>query len=182
MPEDGSTSATPMAKEAAGSHAEAVQEIVDEVGATPAAAQPGKVKQALQAAPADRTPDSAPPLPVDRADEHAGHISRDHNAVVVPVEPQLMPPGHEVIAGRFAPPGWPRLAPRQRSLLIATVLCYLVGYPVALTVAPAIGWTLVMLGGLCLMGLGVVTIRRVHAQSGRSAEETSGPSSPISGR
>lgn len=84
-------------------------------------------------------------------------------------------------AGGSASPGQSRLAPRQRSLLIATVLCYLVGYPLALTVAPAIGWTLVMLGGLFLLSLGVVTIRRVHAESGRSAEEMSGPSSPISG-
>jgi hypothetical protein len=62
-------------------------------------------------------------------------------------------------------PRLPRLEPRQRSLLLATVLCYLLGYPLALTVAPAIGWTLVMIGGLFLLSLGFVTIRRVHTDS-----------------
>lgn len=76
------------------------------------------------------------------------------------------------------PVGLPQLARRQRSLLLATVLCYLAGYPLALTVAPTIGWTLVMIGGLLLLSLGFVTIRRMHAHSGTAAEAVPGTSSP----
>ena len=76
----------------------------------------------------------------------------------------------------------PRLERPQQSLLLATVLCYLFGYPLALTMAPAIGWTLVTIGGLFLLSLGVVTIRRVHADSGRPAEGVPCSSSPGSGR
>ena len=78
--------------------------------------------------------------------------------------------------------GLPRLERRQRSLLLATVLCYLFGYPLALTVAPAIGWTLVMIGGLCLLSLGFVTIRRIHVGSGGRAEKVPCSPSPGSGR
>ena len=73
--------------------------------------------------------------------------------------------------------GLPRLERRQRSLLLATVLCYLRGYPLALSVAPAIGWTLVMIGGLFLLSLGFVTIRRIHLDSGGSDEKV--PSTPL---
>ena len=80
------------------------------------------------------------------------------------------------------PAGLPRLDRRQRSLLLATVLSYLLGYPLALTVAPAIGWTLVMIGGLFLLSLGFVTIRRIHVDSGGSAEKVPSTPSPGSGR
>lgn len=76
----------------------------------------------------------------------------------------------------------PRLAPRQRTLLLATVLCYLVGYPLALTVAPAVGWTLVTIGGLFLLGLGVVTIRRIHSDGDRPADGAPERTSPGAGR
>lgn len=95
MPEDGDSTATRMAKEAAQNHAETVQEIIDEVGASHAGARPGQVKEALESAWADKLPDGAPPLPADKAAEYAEHISRDRNVVVVPVEPQLIPPDKE---------------------------------------------------------------------------------------
>lgn len=44
----------------------------------------------------------------------------------------------------------------------ATVLAYAVGYPVALLAHSPIGWVLVTLGGVFLLALGVVTIRRIH--------------------
>jgi len=80
------------------------------------------------------------------------------------------------------PVRFPRLERPQRSLLLATVLCYLLGYPLALTMAPAIGWTLVMIGGLFLLSLGVVTIRRIHLDSGGGAEEVPIKPSPGRGR
>lgn len=56
----------------------------------------------------------------------------------------------------------PRLSGAQTTLTVATVVCYLVGYPVALLANAAIGWSLVTLGGVLLLALGVVTVRRVH--------------------
>jgi hypothetical protein len=56
----------------------------------------------------------------------------------------------------------PRPSGTQSVLIAAAGLCYLIGYPVALMADPAIGWTLVTLGGAFLFALGVVTIRRVH--------------------
>lgn len=69
-------------------------------------------------------------------------------------------------------PRIPRFTPRQRQLTVATVLCYLVGYPLALTVAPAVGWSLVMIGGLFLLGLGAVTINRVHREADEASART----------
>jgi hypothetical protein len=63
-------------------------------------------------------------------------------------------------------PGLPRMSATQRALAIATALCYAVGYPVALFAQPAVGWTLVSLGGIFLFALGVVTIRRLHRSAG----------------
>jgi hypothetical protein len=57
-----------------------------------------------------------------------------------------------------------RFSRRQWQLTVTMMLCYAVGYPLALTVAPVIGWSLVTIGGLFLFGLGVVTINRVHHQ------------------
>jgi hypothetical protein len=48
---------------------------------------------------------------------------------------------------------------------IAALGCYAVGYPLALVADQGLGWVLVMLGGVCLLGLGVVTIRRIHRGS-----------------
>lgn len=47
----------------------------------------------------------------------------------------------------------------------AVVLCYGVGYPVALLGHSVAGWVLVFLGGPFLIALGVVVIRRVHRSS-----------------
>jgi hypothetical protein len=58
--------------------------------------------------------------------------------------------------------GVPRPSGAQSALVAATGLCYLVGYPVALFANAALGWTLVTLGGVFLLSLGVVTIRRIH--------------------
>jgi hypothetical protein len=44
---------------------------------------------------------------------------------------------------------------------IASALCYAIGYPVALVANQPWGWLLVTLGGVLLLWLGVVTIRRV---------------------
>jgi hypothetical protein len=63
-------------------------------------------------------------------------------------------------------PGLPRMSATQRAFAIATALCYVVGYPVALFAEPAVGWTLVTLGGVFLFALGVVTIRRLHRGAG----------------
>lgn len=56
----------------------------------------------------------------------------------------------------------PRLSRAQSALAVATGLCYLIGYPVALFVNSGVGWSLVTLGGVFLLALGVVTIRRVN--------------------
>lgn len=91
MPDEGNATATRMAKEAAERHAETVQEIVDKVADSHAGAPLARVKGALQDRWADKLPDSAPPLPADKADEYAGHISAERDVVVVPAEPQLIP-------------------------------------------------------------------------------------------
>ena len=50
----------------------------------------------------------------------------------------------------------------QAVLGLATVLAYAVGYPLALMVGSPFGWVLVTLGGVFLLALGVVTVRRIH--------------------
>lgn len=59
-------------------------------------------------------------------------------------------------------PHLPRATPTQKALGIAVLLSYGVGYPVALVVYAALGWVLVTLGGVFLLALGVVTVRRIH--------------------
>ena len=49
----------------------------------------------------------------------------------------------------------------QKSLLCATVLCYAVGYPLGIVLDSVVGWILVSLGGVGLLALGVITIRRI---------------------
>ena len=51
---------------------------------------------------------------------------------------------------------------------IAALVSYAVGYPLALVADQGLGWVLVMLGGVCLLGLGIVTVRRIHRGSGVS--------------
>jgi hypothetical protein len=60
-------------------------------------------------------------------------------------------------------------------LLGATLLCYAIGYPVALLGHSVVGWVLVFLGGPLLIALGVLVIRRVH----RAADD---PAPPPAGR
>ena len=61
-----------------------------------------------------------------------------------------------------------RAAPDRRLLwlLAATVICYGVGYPVALLGHSNVGWVLVFLGGPLLLALGVLTVRRLHRNGG----------------
>jgi hypothetical protein len=47
-------------------------------------------------------------------------------------------------------------------LIIATALCYAVGYPLALVGKSNIGWVFVSAGGLMLVALVAVVIRRIH--------------------
>lgn len=91
MPEDDNATATRMAKEAAARVAETVQEVVADVADTHAGAPPAQVKDALKTTWADKLPDSAPPLPEDKAEEIAGHISAERDVIVAPTEPKLAP-------------------------------------------------------------------------------------------
>jgi hypothetical protein len=47
-------------------------------------------------------------------------------------------------------------------LLVLTVLCYAIGYPVALAGHSFLGWVLVFLGGPLLIAVLVLVIRRVQ--------------------
>jgi hypothetical protein len=49
----------------------------------------------------------------------------------------------------------------QVRLFLASAVCYALGYPIALAADQPWGWLLVTLGGVFLLWLGVVTIRRV---------------------
>jgi hypothetical protein len=62
----------------------------------------------------------------------------------------------------------------QWRLTITMLLCYAVGYPLALTITPVIGWTLVTIGGLLLLGLGAVTINRMHHEVEQTSTRTQG--------
>lgn len=65
----------------------------------------------------------------------------------------------------MATAGMPRPSGAQSVLAVAAGLCYVVGYPVALLAHSAVGWVFVTLGGVLLLALGVLTIRRVHRAS-----------------
>ena len=54
---------------------------------------------------------------------------------------------------------------RFLALGVATVLCYAIGYPLALLGHSAVGWVFVFLGGPLLLALGVLTIRRIAART-----------------
>ncbi len=45
---------------------------------------------------------------------------------------------------------------------VGALVSYAVGYPLAIVGGLAVGWALVSLGGVLLLALGVVTIRRIH--------------------
>jgi hypothetical protein len=47
-------------------------------------------------------------------------------------------------------------------LLIATVACYGIGYPLALWGHSNVGWVFVFLGGPLLLALGVLAVRTLH--------------------
>lgn len=53
----------------------------------------------------------------------------------------------------------------QQWLILATVVCYAIGYPLALLAHSVAGWLLVTVGGIPLIALGVVTVRRIHLSS-----------------
>lgn len=55
-----------------------------------------------------------------------------------------------------------REARTLRVLIVATALCYAVGYPVALVGHSNIGWIFVALGGPLLIAVIVLVIRRVQ--------------------
>lgn len=57
----------------------------------------------------------------------------------------------------------------QLTLAAAASICYAVGYPLGVVARSAVGWILVTTGGAFLAGLGIVTVRRIHAQSASSA-------------
>ena len=56
----------------------------------------------------------------------------------------------------------------QVILAAVMLLCYGIGYPVALIGHSAFGWLLVSLGGVFLIALGIITVRRIH----RSIEQS----------
>ncbi|MGH8889268.1 MAG: hypothetical protein ACRDV3_05825 [Acidothermaceae bacterium] len=49
----------------------------------------------------------------------------------------------------------------QIALGVATILCYAIGYPVAILAHSVIGWLFVTIGGVFLLALGVITVRRI---------------------
>jgi hypothetical protein len=65
-----------------------------------------------------------------------------------------------------------------RVVLVCTVACYLLGYPLALGAHQAVGWVFVTLGGPLLIVLGVLTIRRLTRPSAAPEEGAGGPGGP----
>ncbi len=71
----------------------------------------------------------------------------------------------------------------QLFLVAAAAACYGAGYPLGLISHLAIGWVLVTLGGILLVALGVVTIRRMtHEPDSAASETTARPMTPGSER
>ncbi|EWT07712.1 hypothetical protein N864_00995 [Intrasporangium chromatireducens Q5-1] len=62
----------------------------------------------------------------------------------------------------------PRPNRAQGRLIAIAVLLYGVGYPTALAGGWMGGWVLVSLGGVALMALGVVTVRRIGRSDART--------------
>jgi ABC-type spermidine/putrescine transport system permease subunit I len=71
--------------------------------------------------------------------------------------------------------GTPGLRPNrtQACSAVASLLSYAVGYPLALVADNALGWVLVMLGGLFLLAFVGSTVVRVHR--GRDADQSDAP-------
>ena len=67
-------------------------------------------------------------------------------------------------------------------LSLLTVLCYAVGYPLALIGHSPLGWVFVALGGPLLIATGVIVIRRLHLSiddaAGRSNARSPAPELP----
>ncbi|MEO9222890.1 MAG: hypothetical protein ABI251_14175 [Mycobacteriaceae bacterium] len=91
MDESENATAKRMARQASESLAEKAQETVDEVADTHAEKAHHEVKEALKETWSDKQEATTPPLPDDKADEYAEHISEGHQITVVPVEPKLAP-------------------------------------------------------------------------------------------
>lgn len=66
------------------------------------------------------------------------------------------------------PPDLPVPTRLQWGLIIAVLLCYGIGYPVALLAHSSLGWLLVGAGGLPLVALAAVTVRRIYLSDRRS--------------
>jgi len=74
------------------------------------------------------------------------------------------------------PDEW-RQDPKQRRLLIITLLCYATGYPIALWLNQPWGWILVTAGGFFLMWLVILIIRRINAKHGAAPPQPTTPDS-----
>lgn len=59
----------------------------------------------------------------------------------------------------------PRLTRAETGLLLAALVCYAVGYPLALWGSSSLGWVLVALGGPFLFAVGALLVRRLHRSS-----------------
>ncbi len=62
-------------------------------------------------------------------------------------------------------PTLPKPTRTQTRLGIAVLICYAIGYPVALVADSPVGWVFVTVGGVFLLWLGVVTVRRMHSDA-----------------
>ncbi len=72
------------------------------------------------------------------------------------------------VAGRFRD----QVSKLQLFLFAAAAASYAVGYPLGLASHLAVGWVLVTLGGVFLVALGTVTVRRMNTDAKSSASET----------
>jgi hypothetical protein len=60
-------------------------------------------------------------------------------------------------------PTLPKPTRTQARLGVGVLLFYAIGYPVALVANSPVGWVLVTIGGVFLLLLGIVTVRRMHS-------------------
>lgn len=91
MDESENATAKRMPRLASESLADKAQETVDEVADTHAEKAHDEVKKALEETWSDKQEATTPPLPDDKANEYAEHISEGHRITVVPAEPKLVP-------------------------------------------------------------------------------------------
>ena len=66
-----------------------------------------------------------------------------------------------------------RMTRAQVVLAACMLLCYGIGYPLALIGHSPTGWLLVTFGGVFLIALGIITVRRIHRSSESSADRQS---------